>query len=307
MLGLASLADKDELREHFRAVVEDPKRGLNATLRTVSSDVVVPVHKSVLCRSPAFQDLIETGRIPSESAISQITNKNGILEVSLHRYEIGALYLLVDYLYLGQSNADRLGAGTIAVSASASGAIAPLKFTAFDSVKRVAKIRSDFARLKTLLRITDRERLSFQTLSGGPALNAANLCEDADVTVKLSDGAVSVHRDIVRHRCPYFSTLFGGRSEGEWLARRQEDLSEDDRLSVDLPEGTVKTFHVVLDYIYGDCGVEVFEKLNLPSLDELVDFVIDVMALADYLQLDRFVATCQQFIGRYSRFCGPSS
>ncbi|KAK3060388.1 hypothetical protein LTS18_008646, partial [Coniosporium uncinatum] len=276
-----------------------PKRGFNATLRTVSSDIAVPVHKSVLCRSPAFQDLIETGTIPAESAVTQVTNKNGTLEVSLHRYEIGALYLLVDYLYLGQSNADSLDASTIGVSSSASGAIASLKFTSFDSVKRVAKIRSDFARLKTLLRVTDRDGLSFHLTTGGSALNAANMCEDADVSVKLSDGAVYVHRDIVRHRCPYFSTLFGGRSEGEWLAKRQEDLSADDRLSVDLPEGTVQTFHVVLDYIYGDCGVEVFEKLNFPSLDELVEFVIDVMALADYLQLDRFVAICQQFIGRY--------
>jgi hypothetical protein len=54
-----------------------------------------------------------------------------------------------------------------------------------------------------------------------------------------------------------------------------------------------------LKYIYADVGTEIFDDVVVQNIDEFSDLVMDVMALADELMLDRLAQICQQVLGRF--------
>ena len=66
-------------------------------------------------------------------------------------------------------------------------------------------------------------------------------------------------------------------------------------------------FKLVLRHIYADTGEELFDDIVSADLDELLDFVMEVMSVANELMLDRLAQICQRVVGRYGKSASKQS
>ena len=139
------------------------------------------------------------------------------------------------------------------------------------------------------------------TLDMEIAMQDTHFMNDADVLVLLAGGAaLSAHREILRHRCPFFQGLFNGRAGGMWLRPRQGDQDDDSQVvHVNLQHVDQYVFAMVLRHIYADAGIELFDEIVCADLDEFIDFVLDVMGVSNELMLDRLSQICQQALGQH--------
>jgi hypothetical protein len=52
-------------------------------------------------------------------------------------------------------------------------------------------------------------------------------------------------------------------------------------------------------HIYADTDDELFEDVKANDLDDFVDLIIDVLAIANELMLERLAQICQKLLGRF--------
>lgn len=124
---------------------------------------------------------------------------------------------------------------------------------------------------------------------------------DADVRIELAnDCEIPAHSALLSHRCPFFEGLFRGRAGGLWLSPRRDKAEENSELiRVDLKHVDEQIFGIVLRHIYADAGEELFDDVVTADLDEFIDLIIEVMAVANELMLDRLTQICQKMLGQY--------
>jgi hypothetical protein len=124
--------------------------------------------------------------------------------------------------------------------------------------------------------------------------------EGADTEIQLSDGTMKAHRALICRRCPFFDGLFHGRAGGGWLSARRKDVQESrEAIKVDLQHVSKQTFDLVLRHLYSDAGEEIFEESVASDLDEFLDLILDVMAIANELMIDRLAQICQKVLGGF--------
>ncbi|KAJ9656049.1 hypothetical protein H2198_005209 [Neophaeococcomyces mojaviensis] len=158
----------------------------------------------------------------------------------------------------------------------------------------------DLKQLERAVRVMDEPadslRNDFET-----AFHDSDLFSDADVVVDLADGEERyAHSVILRSRCPFFEGLFYGHTGGMWMADRRQNSEEgQEAVRVDLKHVDANVFELVLRHIYADTSEELFDAVVTKDLDGFVDLVIEVMAVANELMLDRLARVCQKVIGRY--------
>jgi alpha-tubulin suppressor-like RCC1 family protein len=127
-----------------------------------------------------------------------------------------------------------------------------------------------------------------------------NYFANGDIRVQLSDGEVLVHGAMVCQRCPFFEGMFMGRAGGRWLEERRGLLQNaTDAVDVDLQHIESDIFRMVLRHIYADTGEELFDDIVSTDLDEFLDVVMEVMAVANELMLDRLSQVCQRVVGQH--------
>jgi alpha-tubulin suppressor-like RCC1 family protein len=127
-----------------------------------------------------------------------------------------------------------------------------------------------------------------------------NYFANGDIRVQLSDGEVLVHGAMVCQRCPFFEGMFMGRAGGRWLEERRGLLQNaSDAVDVDLQHIESDVFRMVLRHIYADTGEELFDDIVSADLDEFLDVVMEVMAVANELMLDRLSQVCQRVVGQH--------
>ncbi|MCJ1309583.1 hypothetical protein MMC25_003243 [Agyrium rufum] len=132
------------------------------------------------------------------------------------------------------------------------------------------------------------------------AILEPNYLESGDVEIQLEDGTAMVHGDLLCRRCPFFEGLFHGRARGAWLTSRREVSQEkQEPVKVDLEHVTLDVFRLVLRHIYADTGEELFDEVVTPDEDSFLDLIMDVMAAANELMLDRLSQVCQKLLGRH--------
>lgn len=132
----------------------------------------------------------------------------------------------------------------------------------------------------------------------GSAYHAQGFLEDGDLLLELDGAAVPAHSSLLCQRCPWFQTLYQGRSGGMWLAGRRE-AQEGDPVKIDLQHIDPDTFKHVLRHIYADTGEEIFDSIVSPSVDDFMDLAMDVMSVANELMLDRLSQICQKVMGKF--------
>ena len=136
------------------------------------------------------------------------------------------------------------------------------------------------------------------------ALQDSRFLDGGDIIIDLADDEETmVHSIIMCQRCPFFDGMFNGRAGGKWLDHRRGDA--EDILRIDLKHFSLETFELVVRYIYCDTGIQLFDEVVSSDIDSFSELVLDVMAAANELMLDRLSQICQEVIGRFGKSLKP--
>jgi hypothetical protein len=135
------------------------------------------------------------------------------------------------------------------------------------------------------------------------ALQDPDFSHTADICLDLEDGEqIYVHSLFMRTRCPLFNTLYGGGHGVQWLMGRNIE-DEDTHVHVDMRHVRKPIMQIVVSWLYSDYGEEGFDGIRVGveehNVDVFLDFMLEVLAVANELMLDRFSQICQKIVGRY--------
>ena len=99
------------------------------------------------------------------------------------------------------------------------------------------------------------------------------------------------------------------RLGGGWLAsRRREALADgNSEIRIQLKHLSYNIMSLVLKHIYCDAGSEMFDLVRKETIEEFLEFVIEVMAVANELLLDRLKDICQYVLSRFGSSPGENA
>ncbi|CAK5265304.1 unnamed protein product [Mycena citricolor] len=113
----------------------------------------------------------------------------------------------------------------------------------------------------------------------------------ADTILLLADRDVRCHSAILRARCPVFESFFG---QEDWTRNRRK---ADGTVEVNLKHLRWNVMDYVFQFMCCGGDSEIFENLEFAkSVDEVIEFMFDVMAAANELLLDRLLLLCSSAI-----------
>ena len=265
---------------------------------TTASSILIPCHDFVLAgRSKVLREALTQFRkdyffsVPDAFSIEY--DKNGNVQILFQGLEFLTLVNFVLYIY-----------------SDAAIFVTYEKQRTRNQDSHQRQVRIELMRLAAGLEMRQLEQAA--RLVSSPSRSMHNDFERAildpeyfksgDIEVQLRDGSMKVHSAMVCQRCPFFDGLFNGRAGGIWLADRRE-RSEDDQeaIEVDLQHVTMKVFRLVQRHIYADTEEELFDDLVASDEDEYLDQILDVLAVANELMLQRLSQICQKMLGRYGK------
>lgn len=279
--------------------------GCTIDLCTTTSDVRIPVHGFILSRSPVLRNVLSRFRRFGSASIPDVLSiKNGPTEshtetdrddlkpaVLFQGLDLIAIVNLIIYLYND----------TI---------IDVWHFTRHcpSMAFRYRQVRVELMKVAGYLKLNKLEaavRLMTEperqlSADFNRAMQDPSFFDDGDAIIELDGSEVLVHSALLCQRCPFFEGMFNGRAAGQWLAGRRQDDSE--AVRIDLKHIEPETFRLVLRFLYADVGSELFDDVVSTDIDEFSELVLDVLAAANELMLDRLSQICQQVIGRFGRF-----
>lgn len=259
-----------------------------------SPDLTIPVHSWLLsARSPGLRRALAEFRrkdnyeLTEYLTISKVDGKTTLMFTGL---DLISVLNLVLYLY-----EDRV--------------IPAWNFTRHDPslAYRYRQIRAEVIRVAAKLEMITLEVAAQRQVDPKRSLDVdldlamkdRHFLHDGDALLELDGAEVPVHSALLCQRCPFFEGLFHGRSQGMWLASRREAQGAADRVRIDLKHVDPETFQYVLRHLYADTGRELFDTVVSDNLDDFSDLVLDVLAVANELMLDRLSQICQQVLGRF--------
>ncbi|KAJ6490578.1 hypothetical protein C8R47DRAFT_1319740 [Mycena vitilis] len=141
--------------------------------------------------------------------------------------------------------------------------------------------------------VRDMEQL-FRTVQTTPSAVAKSPIAP-DVVLQLADRDVYCHSVILRVRSPVFASFF---NEPDWTSKRWDSSGT---IKVNLKHLRWHIMEFVLKYMCCGGDAEIFENLEFArSVDELLEFMFDVMAAANELLLDRLVLLCSAVILKWT-------
>ncbi|KAH1333037.1 hypothetical protein KXX47_001835 [Aspergillus fumigatus] len=181
------------------------------------------------------------------------------------------------------------------------------------NTSRYRQVRSEVMRIATYLGLPTLERAArlmiepMKSLKSdmAHAFNDPTFFESSDVTIELNGETMKAHSQVLCRRCPFFDTLFNGRSGGKWLLSRRTGAN--DSIRVDLKHLDRPVFEFVLRYIYTDAEEQLFDEVRSKTLDGFIDLVLDVAFIANELMIDRLAQVCQKMLGKFvttTNVCG---
>ncbi|RHZ58515.1 BTB domain and ankyrin repeat protein [Aspergillus thermomutatus] len=185
--------------------------------------------------------------------------------------------------------------------------------TSAANASRYRQVRSEVMRIATYLGLPTLERAARLMIEPAKSLkvdmahafNDPTFFESSDVTIELNGEIMKAHSQVLCRRCPFFDTLFNGRSGGRWLSSRRNDPN--DSIRVDLKHIDRSVFEFVLRYIYTDAEEQLFDQVRSKTLDGFIDLVLDVAFIANELMIDRLAQVCQKMLGKFvttTNVCG---
>jgi alpha-tubulin suppressor-like RCC1 family protein len=257
-------------------------------------DIRIPVHGFVLAgRSSvlrdAFAELRDLGITPNSESFT-LEHVDGRMVLTLVNADVFTMLNIIVYLYQD--------------------AMIPVWKYTRDSPSqayRFRQVRTELMKFATKLNLPKLEaaarlQIGLETsmdLDFQQAIKDHRYFEDGDVIIELDGAETMAHSQLLCQRCPFFKGMFHGRSRGQWLAGRRDQLGEDEKIRVDLSHISPDTFDYVIAFLYGDVGTEMFNDIAGVSIDDFSELVLDVMAVSNELMLDRLSQACQYLIGKF--------
>jgi len=251
-------------------------------------------HKTMLvCRSPAFHEFLTT---PGSALFTLELTSEGV-EINLQDIGIVAAAQLIHYLYTDKLlNLPELRDSH--------------KHERLEMIKELKTLASRF-KLKALSDIFTSSW--YIALTPTPTLQKdlkalrklpSNLTAP-DVVLCLADREVPCHSFILAARCPFFQAMLDTAGlGGGWVATRRQKAFEEGQsnFKIQLKHIPYGVMTLVLEYIYCDAGSEIFMGVRKESVDDFLEFVIEIMAVANELLLDRLKDVCQSVLARFGSF-----
>lgn len=296
MLRKQLLVSKDlekELQEHLRMA---DISSYDVLLKTSVSDIALPAHRVILAgRSKTFRDGFYTMQQGGDFSIPELLSSKhdagGVIMITFSGIDPLTLVNLVLFLYTDSivdywhhtRRAPALAHRYRSIRAELMKVAAQLKLNKLEPAVR--QMIEPARALYMDMEVAFKDQLYF---------------EYADAVVQLADEEIPVHSTLLCQRCPFFEGLFIGRAGGRWLDERRNQLSDSSELvEVDLKHIESNVFKLVLRHIYADTGEELFDDIVSADSDEFLDFVMEVMSVANELMMDRLAQICQKVVGRY--------
>jgi hypothetical protein len=275
---------------------------------TTTSEIRIPVHSFMLGRSPVLRSALHDFHAHGSASIPELLDLEQGLSVPsqsifggeetkskprliLHGLDFIALVNLLVYLYT-----DEVIDVWHFVRQSPRMAFR-YKQIRVEMMKIANHLR--MAKLEAAVRLMiEPERQLNRDMSF--AIQDPTFFDSGDTIIELDGADMTVHSNLLCQRCPFFQGLFNGRASGQWLTSRRQDSSEPVR--IDLKHVQPEVFELVVRYLYADVGIELFDEVVSTDIDEFSELVMDVMAVANELMLDRLSQICQKTIGRFGKF-----
>lgn len=287
-----AILSSSDMEDQFLSVRTEGTVWLTSSL----SDARIPVHEFLVKgRSPVLRKALDEFRVSYYSSVPDLLDveygKDGHVQIQLNGVDFFTVMNIAFFLYTDSI----LDVWHKARSS-------PQNST------RYRQVRTEVMRFALHLGLPTLERaarLMVEPQSSlkqdmALAIGHPSFFDDADVVVELDGDSVKVHSQLVCQRCPFFDTLFNGRSGGRWLDMRRENST--DPISVDLKHIDRTTFDFVLRYLYADTEEQLFDEVHTDTLDDLIDLVLDVMYVADELMIDRLSQICQKMVGKFGKY-----
>ncbi|KAG6857373.1 hypothetical protein H0H87_004733 [Tephrocybe sp. NHM501043] len=282
-----------------------PAHGADVLIYT-SCGFMVPAHRVILgARSRVLLAFLNGSAPPSQGSrisLERLKNKtysghNKEFHFQLSGCQPISLFILLTFLYTDEV----LAPWDHRVSRSLGQPSKELKID-------LAKVKAELRDLATLLDLptlaatlgspiksapspsleTAMQRLfdsSQTTLDGPPSVLKS------DVILLLADREVYCHSIILRSRSVFFANFF---DEKEWTSKRRDAHGV---LRVDMAHLHWRVMQFVLKFLCFGAGENMFDSLEFVStVDEVLEFMFDVMAAANELLLDRLVSICSSVI-----------
>lgn len=283
-----------DLESQFQSVQANIPIGTVWVTSTLS-DARIPVHEFLLAgRSPVLRKALSDFRTAYYFSIPDILaieyGEDGQSQIKFQGVDFLTILNLVFFLYTD---------GILDVW--------HYTRTSPESAFRYRQVRTEVMRIATLLGLSTLERAARLMITPVRSLKAdmdhaiddPSFFESSDVVIQLNGDNVRVHSHVVCQRCPFFDTLFRGRSGGRWLSMRRIDPTE--TVYVDLKHIDRTVFDFILRYMYADTEEQLFDEVRLKDLDDFIDLVIDVAFVANELMIDRLAQICQKMLGRFGK------
>ncbi|KAL1960369.1 hypothetical protein VTO42DRAFT_8329 [Malbranchea cinnamomea] len=291
--------DGNHLPKFIESVLRDNirSRTLSGAFRefvwisTTSSDVRLPVHEFMIAaRSPHIRRALSQFRksyyysVPDFMAVEY--DRDGQTQIQFQDLSFLSIFNLVLFIYTDQWM--------------------KMRYNTRDA-QLYRQVRTEVVKLASQLELKDLEeatRIMFQpkltmNLDMERAIRDPCFFDSADTIIELDGDEVKAHSQILCQRCPFFEGLFCGRAAGRWVAARRERADVGEAIRVDLKHLNPKIFAFVLRHIYADTDDDLFADVRTNDLDDFINLVIEVMAVADELMIDRLAQVCQKLLGQF--------
>ncbi|KIJ35076.1 hypothetical protein M422DRAFT_233046 [Sphaerobolus stellatus SS14] len=123
--------------------------------------------------------------------------------------------------------------------------------------------------------------------------SSSSLSMKPDTYLELSDRRLPAHSVILRARCLFFKNFF---DEEVWTVQR---WTEEGTIAVDMRHMEWRVVRFVVRWVYRG-EEDLFGELGeIENVQELIDLIFDVMAVASELLLDRLLLLCSSALLRY--------
>ncbi|WAR63538.1 hypothetical protein PtB15_17B138 [Puccinia triticina] len=129
-----------------------------------------------------------------------------------------------------------------------------------------------------------------------PNPQSSNLSPDMEL--ELQDGEIlACHSILMRAQCPFFRLMY---DQDVWVTgrRRAKAAGNTDLIRIDMGHLSKKVMQVVLRHIYTDDADDLFLAKDFLSLNDYIDFVFDVMSVANELMMDKLKYICSVVLRR---------
>jgi alpha-tubulin suppressor-like RCC1 family protein len=254
-------------------------------------NINIPVHSIILGRSPVLRKLVKR-RSGTIGDLTVELSGEGKIKVLLQDVQILTLVNLIHYLYT-----DRF--------------VDVWNSRDLNKHQRVIfkKLEHELLNIASTMELNRLEealnRLHYPKLSLDQEFEAAYqdhefISQTADMVIDVADDeCIPVHSALMRTRSPFFETLCCGQVGGMWLLGRKNE----GQIHVDMKHVPKDIMKMIVSWIYSDWGVNGFEGIRVGidegNLDCYLNFVIDVLSVANELILLRLIEVCQREIGLY--------